>query len=114
MRTQKKLTIPFAVLFSVILKTSKENNVQGKKDFLEISNNKIISSSDGRVKKEKSNDVVFILSFLVMMVVAIALGMAFWNMMNDNKDDEQTQVTQSENFVEPEQNQEDRQCRYSG
>ena len=84
-----------------------ENNVQGKKDFLEISNNKIISSSDGRVKKEKSNDVVFILSFLVMMVVAIALGMAFWNMMNDNKDDEQTQVTQSENFVEPEQNQEE-------
>ena len=61
------------------------NNVQGNKDLLEISNNKIISSSDGRVKKRKSNDLLFVLCFLVIMIVAIALCMAFWNMMNENK-----------------------------
>ncbi len=82
------------------------NDVQSKKDFLEISNNKIISSSDGRVQKRKSNDLVFMLSFVVLAVVAIALCMAFWNMMNDNKDASQTEVTQSENFVESEQTQE--------
>ena len=62
------------------------NNVQGnQKDFLEISNNKIISSSDGRVKKRKPNDLLFILSFIVLTVVAIALCMAFWNMMKEDK-----------------------------
>lgn len=85
-----------------------DNSVQGQKDFLEISNNKIISSSDGRVKKQKSNDLLFILSFLVLMVVAIALCMAFWNMVNDNKNaQQQTETAQSENFVEQEQNQEE-------
>ena len=64
------------------------NNVQGNKELFEISNNKIISSSDGRVKKRKSNDLLFILSFLVLMVVAIALCMAFWNVMNGNNDSE--------------------------
>ncbi len=85
-----------------------DNSVQGQKDFLEISNNKIISSSDGRVKKQKSNDLLFIVSFLVLMVFAIALCMAFWNMVNDNKNaQQQTETTQSENFVEQEQNQEE-------
>lgn len=74
------------------------DNVQGnKKELLEISNNKIISSSDGRVKKSKSNDLLFILSFLVLMVVAVALCMAFWNMMNENKEaqeEEKIEVTQ--------------------
>ena len=46
------------------------NNVQGNKELFEISNNKIISS------------------FLVLMVVAIALCMAFWNVMNGNNDSE--------------------------
>jgi len=75
-----------------LVPTDKQNNGQAtddaedKKDFLEISNNKIISSSDGRVKKRNSNDLLFVLSFIVLMVVAIALCMAFWNMMNDDKD----------------------------
>ncbi|MBO4707521.1 MAG: hypothetical protein J5594_03055 [Elusimicrobiaceae bacterium] len=63
------------------------NDQEGKKELMDISNNKIISSSDGRVKKRRSNDLLFIISFLVLMVVAIALCMAFWNVMNENADD---------------------------
>ena len=59
------------------------SNVHNDKEFIEISNNKIISSSDGRVNKRRSNDLIFILSFVVLMVVATALCMAFWNMMRD-------------------------------
>ena len=36
------------------------NNIQGSKELLEISNNKIISSSDGRVKKQRPNDLFFL------------------------------------------------------
>lgn len=77
------------------------DNIQGNRDFLEISNNKIISSSDGRVKKQRPNDLLFILSFIVLMVVAVALCMAFWNMMNGNKNISETETVQNQNTVQP-------------
>lgn len=94
-----------------LVPTDKQNNGQAtddavdKKDFLEISNNKIISSSDGRVKKRNSNDLLFVLSFIVLMVVAIALCMAFWNMMNDDKD-AGAEVSQNANIEQPLNNEE--------
>ena len=75
--------------------------VQRDRDFLEISNNRIISSSDGRVKKQRPNDLLFILSFLVLMVVAIALCMAFWNMMNGGNNIPQKENVQKESVVQP-------------
>ncbi len=61
------------------------DNAQAKStDFLEISNNKIISSSDGRVKERRHNDLIFILSFLAVTVVAVALCFAFFNMTREN------------------------------
>ena len=56
-----------------------------KNNFLEISNNKIISSSDGRVTGKKKNDLIFILSFIAITIVAIALCMAFLNMAKEGK-----------------------------
>lgn len=76
------------------------DSVKGNRDLLEISNNKIISSSDGRVKKKKSNDLLFILSFLVLMIVAIALCMAFWNMMNGGRNIQQEPSAQSQNTLQ--------------
>lgn len=52
--------------------------------FLEISNNKIISSSDGRVKKTKKNDLVFILAIISIVVIAVAISFALLNMKNAN------------------------------
>lgn len=60
------------------------NNAILNDSFLEISNNKIISSSDGRVKNTKKNDLIFILSFAVITIVAVAICLAFFN-MNQNK-----------------------------
>lgn len=78
------------------------DNAQGdKKEFLEISNNKIISSSDGRVKKRKPNDLLFILSFLVLMIVAVALCMAFWNMMKEGKEAPESETTVQNQVVPP-------------
>ncbi len=68
-------------------------------DFLEISNNKIISSSDGRVKERRHNDLIFIISFLALTVVAVALCFAFFNMTKENKRDDdynQNKTAQSE------------------
>lgn len=70
------------------------NGTLEKHSFLEISNNKILSSSDGRVKKSKKNDLIFILSFLVITVVAIALCLAFLNM---GKEDTNTASAQGQN-----------------
>ncbi len=71
------------------------------KDLVDISNNKILSSSDGRVKRRKSSDLLFIISFLVLMVVAVALCMAFWNVMSENTNntqDNNTQATTNDNY----------------
>ncbi|MBQ2312964.1 MAG: hypothetical protein II183_02245 [Elusimicrobiaceae bacterium] len=84
------------------------DNRQNGKDFLEISNNKIISSSDGRVKKRSSNDLIFILSFIVLMVVAIALCMAFWNIMSDEKEQPEADVTVSEEVSQADENEVDK------
>lgn len=83
------------------------NNVQNNKEFLEISNNKIISSSDGRVKKQRPNDLLFILSFLVLVVVAIALCMAFWNMMNNDTNLSKSELLRNENVVSPNETEQD-------
>lgn len=72
------------------------NDSKEKKDLMDISNNKIISSSDGRIKKRKSNDLLFIISFLVLTVVAVALCMAFWNVMNENTTDTETKTVEVE------------------
>ena len=77
-----------------------EEPVAKKYSFLEISNNKIISSSDGRVKKEKKNDLIFILSLVVIAVVAIALCFAFFN-MNKNKNAKAPEQEQENEIESP-------------
>ena len=62
-----------------------DNFILDKNNFLEISNNKIISSSDGRVTGKKKNDLIFILSFIAITIVALALCMAFLNMTKEGK-----------------------------
>ena len=76
-----------------------EDMIAGKDNFLEISNNKIISSSDGRVKKTKKNDLIFILSFVVITVVAIAICFAFLN-MNRNQKESNKEATSGQNITE--------------
>lgn len=77
-----------------------------KHSFMEISNNKILSSSDGRVPKEKKNDLMFILSFIVITVVAVALCLAFFNkkkeMENTNKAAAEQNIEEEPVLVEQE------------
>ncbi len=77
-----------------------EDTVAQEDSFLEISNNKIISSSDGRVKPTKKNDLVFILSFAVIVVIAIAIFFAIYNNMKKNKEDVSNEVTSEQNLTE--------------
>ena len=60
-----------------------DTSAVNKPTFLEISNNKIISSSDGRVQKEKKNDLIFILSFIAIVIISIAVCLAFFNKKED-------------------------------
>lgn len=76
-----------------------EEAIADEDSFLEISNNKIISSSDGRVKKTKKNDLIFILSFVVITIVAIAICFAFLNMKR-NKEESYNQVSAGQSLTE--------------
>lgn len=76
-----------------------DDTVAEQDSFLEISNNKIISSSDGRVKQTKKNDFVFILSFVVITVVAVAICFAFIN-MGKNKEESYNEVNSGQNSIE--------------
>ncbi|MBO7604958.1 MAG: hypothetical protein J6S61_00630 [Elusimicrobiaceae bacterium] len=84
-------------------KTQITNTLRSKKDLLDISNNQIISSSDGRVKKRSSNDIILVLCFVVLTVVAIALCMAFWNRMSGNKNLSGNGILKNESEVRQDQ-----------
>ena len=74
----------------IIGKTQETNNVQGgRTDLLEISNNQIISSSDGRIQKRKPNDLIFILYITVIVIVTVAVCMAIFNNTKDKRADVQ-------------------------
>ena len=79
--------------------TDDDGSVVNKPTFLEISNNKIISSSDGRVQKEKKNDLMFILCFVALTVISIAVCLAFFN----KKEDKTIKTPAFEQEVEAEQ-----------
>lgn len=81
------------------LPTADAGDSVNRPSFLEISNNKILSSSDGRVKKEKKNDLIFILSIIVITVVLIALGFAFFN-MSKGKQEAQSLPQEQENEIQ--------------
>lgn len=78
-----------------ILVKNGDDTMAKEHSFLEISNNKIISSSDGRVKKTKKNDSIFILIVIAIAIIGIAVSFALLNWNNGDSS------SQKQNAGEP-------------